>query len=49
MAKRATAKTKAEMRRLQKLPDEKIDTSDIPERKDWSKAVKGKFLKGKKV
>jgi uncharacterized protein (DUF4415 family) len=30
------------------LRDEEIDTSDIPEVKDWSKAVVGKFYRPRK-
>jgi hypothetical protein len=32
---------------LASLPDEKIDLSDIPEIRDWSKAVRGKFYRPK--
>jgi uncharacterized protein (DUF4415 family) len=34
-----------ELLELLRLRDEDIDTSDIPEVKDWSKAVKGKFYR----
>ena len=30
---------------LEALPDEDIDTSDIPEGTDWSDAVRGKFYR----
>ncbi|MCB1622339.1 MAG: hypothetical protein KDI44_16555 [Thiothrix sp.] len=32
-----------ELEALNQLPDEQIDTSDIPEVTDWSGAVRGKF------
>jgi uncharacterized protein (DUF4415 family) len=35
----------AEIKALQRLPDERIDTSDIPEITDWSQAVVGKFYR----
>lgn len=35
----------AELRQLALLPDEQIDTSDIPELSDWSKAVRSRFSK----
>jgi uncharacterized protein (DUF4415 family) len=35
----------AELKRLAALPDNRIDTSDIPERSDWSDAVVGKFYR----
>jgi len=35
----------AEIKALQRLPDERIDTSDIPEITDWSHAVVGKFYR----
>jgi uncharacterized protein (DUF4415 family) len=34
----------AELRALELAPDETIDTSDIPDRTDWSGAVRGKFF-----
>jgi poly(A) polymerase len=34
-----------EVTKLIALKDEDIDTSDIPEQKDWSKAIVGKFSK----
>jgi uncharacterized protein (DUF4415 family) len=34
-----------QIKALLRLPDEKIDTSDIPEVTDWSKAVVGKFYR----
>jgi len=38
-----SAKTKAELEALQKLPDDLIDTSDIPELLDWTGARRGLF------
>lgn len=35
----------AEIEALKALPDEQIDTSDIPEIADWSKAVRGRFYR----
>ena len=41
-----TAKEPAEeLATLAALPDEEIDTSDIPEITDWSKAVVGRFYR----
>ncbi len=41
-----TAKQRAnELKRLAALRDDDIDTSDIPEQVDWSKAVVGKFYR----
>lgn len=34
-----------ELQALLQMKDEDIDTSDIPEIKDWSKAVVGKFYR----
>jgi len=34
-----------EIERLRRLKDDEIDFSDIPEKVDWSKAVKGKFYR----
>lgn len=36
-------RTAAEIRALEELPDSEIDTSDIPERLDWTGAVRGRF------
>ena len=44
MSKR-TGKQKAELKNLASMPDHEIDTSDIPETTDWSKAVVGKFYR----
>jgi len=40
-----TEKQKAEIKTLALMPDEVIDTSDIPETTDWSKAVVGKYYR----
>ncbi len=37
--------TKADLAVLEALPDEDIDTSDIPEATDWSDAVRGEFYR----
>ena len=34
---------KADLERLRNMPDEEIDTSDIPETLDWSNARRGMF------
>lgn len=42
--------TKQQMQQLEKLnqlPDDQIDTSDIPEVTDWAGAVRGRFYQGK--
>lgn len=44
-AKALTAKQKAELAALDALPDEQIDTSDIPEVLDWSEARRGLFYR----
>ena len=36
---------KVDLAVLEALPDEDIDTSDIPEATDWSDAVRGKFYR----
>lgn len=33
------------MKEIAAMPDRKIDTSDIPERKDWSDGVRGRFAR----
>ena len=42
-----TAKQKRELAALAKMPDSKIDTSDIPEWTDeiWKRTVRGRFYK----
>lgn len=44
-AKTDSPATKADLAVLEALPDEDIDTSDIPEATDWSDAVRGKFYR----
>ena len=34
-----------QIRRLEALPEEAIDTSDMPEVTDWSDAVRGKYYR----
>ncbi len=40
-----TQQQKEEIERLAAMPDQEIDTSDIPEITDWSRAVVGKFYR----
>jgi uncharacterized protein (DUF4415 family) len=40
-----TAKQKAQLAALSALPDNQIDTSDIPEIQDWSGAKRGLFYR----
>jgi hypothetical protein len=40
-----TKKQAKELRALASMPDDKIDLSDIPEARDWSRAVVGKFFR----
>ncbi len=40
-----TGKQKAEIKTLASMPDEAIETSDIPETTDWSKAIVGKYYR----
>lgn len=35
-----------QIKKLAEMPDNQIDTSDIPETRDWSGAVRGKFYRG---
>ena len=44
-AKKLTDKQKAELDALEALPDDQIDTSDIPEVLDWSDARRGLFYR----
>lgn len=44
-SKKLTAKQTAELRALAKLGDRRIDTSDIPEVKDWRGAKRGLFYR----
>jgi uncharacterized protein (DUF4415 family) len=40
-----TKKQKTELKKLASMPDDEIDTSDIPETTDWDNAVVGKFYR----
>lgn len=42
---KATKKQAEELAALAAMPDEEIDTTDIPEITDWSKAVVGRFYR----
>jgi uncharacterized protein (DUF4415 family) len=42
---RLTAKQRAELETLAALPDDRIDTADIPEVRDWSDAKRGLFYR----
>jgi len=43
--KKVSRKQLKELRALAALPDDKIDLSDIPEVRDWSNAVVGRFYR----
>jgi hypothetical protein len=43
-SKKAVEKVQQELTALEGLPEDKIDTSDIPEVIDWSRAVRGAIL-----
>lgn len=43
--KHLTAKQKAQLEALSTLPDDQIDTHDIPEIQDWSGAKRGLFYR----
>jgi len=43
--KKATKGKKNEIRALRRMKEPDIDLSDIPVRRDWSKAVVGKFYR----
>jgi len=40
---RLTARQRAELEALAALPDDRIDTTDIPEAKEWTGARRGVF------
>ncbi|MEC9359949.1 MAG: CopG family antitoxin [Pseudomonadota bacterium] len=40
-----TSKQREELQALAGLPDQNIDTSDVPEAVDWSTAERGKFYR----
>jgi uncharacterized protein (DUF4415 family) len=42
---RLTARQRAELEALAALPDDQIDTADIPEARDWSNAKRGLFYR----
>lgn len=42
---KATKEQLAELKVLAEMPDDQVDTSDIPEITDWSGAVVGKFYR----
>lgn len=42
---RLTTKQRAELEALAALPDDRIDTADIPEVRDWSDAKRGLFYR----
>lgn len=44
-SERLTPEQAAELERLAALPDEAIDTSGIPEQRDWSMARRGLFFR----
>ena len=44
-ARKLTDKQKAELSALRALPDDRTDTSDIPEVRDWSGARRGVFYR----
>ena len=46
--KQAMKRRSAELAYLENLPDEEIDLSDMPEVKDWSGGVRGKFYRPEK-
>ena len=35
----------AELKALEQMPDDAIDTSDMPEQRDWSSAARGQFFR----
>ena len=43
--KKVTGRLAKEIEDLRRLKDEDIDFGDIPEKADWSKAVRGKFYR----
>lgn len=43
-----TERMRREIKALVKKPDSEIDTSDIPEVTDWSKAKRGRFFRKKR-
>ncbi len=47
-SERLTSDQVAELQALAAVPDEDIDTSDIPEQRDWSGARRGLFFRSDK-
>ena len=45
ISKPLTAAQKVELAALEALPDEQINTKDIPEQRDWSGAKRGLFYR----
>lgn len=45
MKSELTEKQRATLKALEELPDDRIDTSDIPEVLDWSNARRGVFYR----
>jgi uncharacterized protein (DUF4415 family) len=45
VSRRLTAKQRAELAALAKLPENRIDTTDAPEVRDWSGAKRGLFYR----
>jgi uncharacterized protein (DUF4415 family) len=45
ISKRLTPEQRAELKSLAALPDDSIDTSDVPELLDWSGAKRGLFYR----
>ena len=45
ISKALSRKQKAELKALAALPDDRIDTDDIPEVRDWSGAKRGLFYR----
>lgn len=43
--KKVNGRVARQIENLRKMRDEDIDFSDIPEKPDWSKAVRGKFYR----
>ena len=44
-ARKLTDKEQTELSALEALPDDQIDTSDVPEVRDWSDARRGLFYR----
>jgi hypothetical protein len=45
ISKHLTSKQKAQLAALSTMPDDQIDTDDIPEVQDWSGAKRGMFYR----